>query len=99
MYFVKDNVVRCWDKLTIDEICELDNNVLVPLKNIPDDGLIFLSDSQDVAELKESYPEYDSFFMYIDDSEVIFLLGMDGIVPYNWKLATKLDIDSNLSIF
>ena len=61
------------------------------------DNFIFVSDSQDVAEIKKYLPtnkklldSYDSFFVRIEDGEYIEIWGVAGIVPYLDKLACRL---------
>lgn len=57
------------------------------------DQLVFLSDSQDVSEVKlwvKSARHYDSFFVINGDSEYIFIAGVEGIVPDNSKHAVIL---------
>jgi len=56
-------------------------------------NMMFLSDSQDVTAIKEIFSEfqdYDSFFVIIGEGDYIFLAGIEGIVPYNYKMADIL---------
>ncbi len=57
-------------------------------------NLQFISDSQDITEIKkhvgkEAIP-YDSFFVSTADGDYTEVWGMCGIVPYLSKLATRL---------
>jgi hypothetical protein len=58
------------------------------------DGLQFVSDSQDVAPIKEHLGEiaadYDAFFVGVEDGDYTEIWGIVGIVPYNTKLTTRL---------
>jgi hypothetical protein len=61
-----------------------------------DDSFTFVSDSQNVQEIK-SYlgPEaapYDSFFVLERDGEYVEVFGMNGIVPYLTKLVFELEV-------
>lgn len=54
----------------------------------------FLSDSQDVAPVKEhvgeSASDYDSFFVRVADGDYAEVWGMCGIVPFTSKLVRRL---------
>jgi hypothetical protein len=55
-----------------------------------DSSLIFVSDSQDVQDVKESVrtsdsAEFDAFFVGVKDGDYTEVWGMYGIVPYNYK--------------
>jgi hypothetical protein len=56
--------------------------------------LQFVSDSQDVAPIKEYIGEsaqgYDAFFVAIQDGEYREVWGIVGIIPYNTKLTSRL---------
>lgn len=55
--------------------------------------LDFVSDSQDVAAIKESLSlddEYDSFFIRTGEGEYLEIWGMVGIIPYNHKSVRKV---------
>jgi len=66
--------------------------------------LQFVSDSQDVAAIKEylqgfkamhellniSLEDYDSFFVKIEDGDYTEIYGMAGIVPYLYKTLDKI---------
>lgn len=56
--------------------------------------LQFISDSQDVAPIKERIGEsaqgYDAFFVRAADGDYIEVWGIVGIVPYNTKLTSRL---------
>lgn len=51
----------------------------------------FISDSQDVTEIKNNYlpaeirGEFDSFFVKEENGEYVEIWGMEGIVPYLYK--------------
>jgi hypothetical protein len=57
-------------------------------------ALEFVSDSQDVAPIKEHIGEsaegYDAFFVSIADGDYTEVWGICGIVPYRSKLTTRL---------
>lgn len=60
-----------------------------------EDGLIFLSDWQEVIEVKkylmpEVRGEFDSFFVRVEDGEYTEIWGMMGIIPYNHKVVYKV---------
>lgn len=56
--------------------------------------LQFVSDSQDVAPIKEHIGEsaqgYDAFFVKVEDGDYAEVWGICGIVPYTSKLTTRL---------
>jgi len=68
--------------------------------------LQFVSDSQDIAPIKEHLGKqipcessitgylnvegYDAFFVSIADGDYVEIWGICGIVPYNSKLTTRL---------
>ena len=66
--------------------------------------LQFISDSQDVAAVKEylqglkavhellniSLDDYDSFFVKVEDGDYSEVYGMAGIVPYLYKSLDKI---------
>jgi hypothetical protein len=56
--------------------------------------LMFVSDSQDVAPIKEhigeSAAEYDAFFVLAENGDYSEVWGIVGIVPRTAKLATRL---------
>ena len=56
--------------------------------------LQFISDSQDVAPIKEHIGEsasgYDAFFVRVEDGDYAEVWGICGIVPYRSKLTTRL---------
>jgi hypothetical protein len=56
--------------------------------------LQFVSDSQDVASIKEyigeSATEYDAFFVHTQDGDYTEVWGICDIIPYNTKLTTRL---------
>lgn len=68
----------------------------IPVSELPD-GLIFVSDSQDVTEIKSFFgnhpviDNYDSFFVAIDEGEYSEVYGMEGIVPYLYKSVDHID--------
>ena len=73
------------------KISELDQKVKELGLNPAD--IMFISDSQDVTAIKENFPEfqdYDSFFVIIGEGYYIFLAGIEGIVPYNYKMVDIL---------
>jgi hypothetical protein len=62
------------------------------VKDIPD-NFQFLSDSQDVEQIKSDIPgadEFDSFFVSIQDGDYLDIYGIKGIIPYNNKPVYKL---------
>lgn len=63
------------------------------VNQIPEEA-IFVSDSQDVIEIKnivgEKAEPYDSFFVIVGDGEYKAVWGMVGIVPYLSKLVSKI---------
>ena len=56
--------------------------------------LQFVSDSQDVAPIKERIGEsaqgYDAFFVAIQDGDYVEVWGICGIIPYRSKLTSRL---------
>jgi len=56
--------------------------------------LQFVSDSQDVAPIKEhigeSAADYDAFFVHVQNGDYAEVWGICGIVPRNTKLTTRL---------
>jgi len=59
------------------------------------DDLILVTDSQDVAAIKEMFPQaadYDSFFAQVDEGEYLELWGFDGSVAYLDKSVYPIDI-------
>ena len=46
--------------------------------------LMFVSDSQDVGPINEmfGYPEFDSYFVRVEDGDYTEVYGMYGIVPH-----------------
>jgi hypothetical protein len=67
--------------------------IITAVGALPKD-LQFISDSQDVAPIKdyigESAQGYDAFFVSIQDGEYREVWGIVGIVPYNTKLTSRL---------
>lgn len=59
------------------------------VKDLEDEQIAFLSDSQDVKAVKEHLPisaqDYDSFFVNIANGEYSRVFGMFGIVPWHTK--------------
>lgn len=52
--------------------------------------LQLLTDSQDTEELREQFPEYNSFFVKIVDGDYQEVWGFVGTVPYLSKLVSRL---------
>ena len=68
------------------------NRQLVSVAQIPD-SFDFVSDSQEVEPIKQSFKkakEYDSFFVRAENGGYVSIYGMVGCVPYLSKLATKI---------
>lgn len=56
-----------------------------------DTALAFVSDSQEVTPINETYgTDYDSFFIEIGDGDYIRVYGMYGIVPYFSNILYKV---------
>lgn len=63
--------------------------------DIKDDEFMFISDSQEVNELKLNLPglkdsSFDSFFVKIKDADYSSVYGMRGIIPYLGKNVYKI---------
>jgi len=53
------------------------------VSDLENKDLIFISDSQDVSELRrQTGTDYDSYFIRVGDGEYTQIYGMYGIVPY-----------------
>jgi hypothetical protein len=55
-----------------------------------DPALSLLVDSQDAADLRKRFPEYDAFFVKAIGGGYTEVWGFVGIVPYLSKLVAKL---------
>jgi hypothetical protein len=64
------------------------------------DGLIFVSDSQEVRTVKEHLPrhaqDYDSYFVAVDEGEYTEVYGMFGTVPYIAKEVYPVDLSPDI---
>lgn len=59
------------------------NNKPEFVRDLPKEGLIFSSDSQDVAAMNAEFEaDFDSYFVIIGEGEYIRAWGMYGIVPW-----------------
>jgi hypothetical protein len=65
------------------------------ISNIPSEAQ-FVSDSQDVSAIKEylgnkpTHKRFNSFFIIVGNGEYDSIWGMEGIIPWLYKIATKL---------
>ena len=61
---------------------------IAQLQNDPTSTLLI--DSQDTAELRERFPEYDGFFVKVEDGDYSEIWGFVGTVPYLSKIVSRL---------
>lgn len=61
------------------------------VKDLQDrEDIQFLSDSQDVEDLRKEYPNYMTFFVVVGDGEYTQIYGMNHVIPFLEHDITKL---------